>query len=190
MKDPATFLAPTRLDAGEFVLRAYEIGDARALNEAVNASYEHLKPWMAWAAPDTPLEQSEATVRRFIAGYCRNEDFTMGIWQGDRCLGGTGFHLRVGAPGWGNAEIGMWLRGDMAGHGFGTCVLAALLDWGFDAWGWERLVWRCSTENHASRRVAEKNGMKLEGVARQELPIYGIRHDTFIFSLIRADRPA
>jgi RimJ/RimL family protein N-acetyltransferase len=188
MQDPATFIAPLRYDAGEFQIGAYRLGDGGALAEAVNASYEHLRTWMPWAKPDETAELAELNVRRFIGRYFLNEDFTMGIFDGDRVIGGTGFHLRVGPPGSRNAEIGMWIHGDLAGTGLGTRVLRAILTWGFDEWGWERLVWRCATDNVPSRRVAEKAGMTLEGIARQDVSYQGKRFDTCVFSMLRSDQ--
>lgn len=187
MKDPATFLAPLEHDVGEFVLRAYQIGDGEALSKAVNQSYEHLKPWMPWAKPDQPVEESEQIVRRFLARYLLNEEFGLGIFQGTEQVGGTGFHLRVGPTGSGSAEIGMWIRADHASQGMGTRVLNAMLQWGFDEWGWVRLVWRSAADNIASQRVAEKCGMILEGTARQEILHDGRRHDMLVFSKLRSD---
>src|SRR5690606_26587299 len=93
---------------------------------------------------------------------------TIGVWEpGEgRLLGGCGYHLREGALWLGNAEIGMWIRGDAAHRGLGTRVLRELLRWGFTEWPWRRLSWRCSSANVASQRVAEKAGLRREGVLR------------------------
>ena len=131
---------------------------------------------------------AEARCRRFAARYLLNEDFTLGIWDGDRMAGGTGFHLR-GAPLelW-KADIGMWIRGSYAGQGLGTRVLRAMLTWGFEEWGWERLSWHCDTRNIASARVAQKNGMVLEGTLRSDaLDVEGRRRDTHIFAMLRQE---
>lgn len=184
MRDPATFLAPLECDAGEFVIRAYRVGDGPALARSVTESYEHLVEWMPWAQPERGVEEAERDVRRFLARYLLNEDFVMGIWEGERLVGGTGFHLRVGSPASGNAEIGMWIHADFAGKGLGTRVLCTMLEWGLGEWGWERLVWRCAVTNHASRRVAEKAGMTLEGIARREIEHNDRRHDVMVFAMV------
>lgn len=187
MQDPATFIAPLRCDAGDFEVGMYRIGDGAALARSIRESYEHLRPWMPWAKPDETAEQAEINVRRFIARYLLNEEYIMGVFEGERVVGATGFHLRVGAPGSGNAEIGMWIHAEYAGNGLGTRVLQAMLKWGFGDWGWERLVWRCDTTNHASKRVAEKAGMTLEGIARQDAPRDDGRTDTYVFAMLRSD---
>ncbi len=74
------------------------------------------------------------------------------------------------------AEVGMWIRASEAGQGLGTAVLKALLQWGFAEWPWERIYWRCDSDNIASARTAEKAGMVKEGELRQD----GFKHDSTI----------
>lgn len=187
MKTP--FFAPESFQAGDFMLRLYRTGDGAALREATLSSYEHLRPWMPWAVTDEPLEKVEERCRLFAASALRSEDFVLGAWMGDELVAGTGFHLRWGPLEWGVAEIGMWVRASRAGSGIGSRVLAAMLAWGFDEWGWERLVWRCDTLNVASARVAEKNGMVREATLRSAmLGVDGERRDVHLYASLRCDR--
>lgn len=182
------FFAPAEYAVDGMALRSYRPGDGAAIQAAVNSSYEHLKPWMPWATASQSLEESEALARRFAAEYLLNQNFVIGIWVGDDLAGGTGFHLRAGPLESRNAEIGMWIRSSYAGQGLGTRALAAMLRWGFEAWGWERLVWLCDTRNLASARVAEKNGLTREGTLRSDtLDVEGKRHDTHIYAILREE---
>ena len=132
------------------------------------------------------MEAAEVRCRRFAARYLLNEDFTLGIWVGDQLAGGTGFHLRGGPIAWRSAEIGMWIRGSYAGQGLGTRALGAMLKWGFEEWGWQRLSWHCDTRNHASASVARKNGLTLEATLRSDaLDVEGQRRDTYVFAILR-----
>jgi RimJ/RimL family protein N-acetyltransferase/3-hydroxyisobutyrate dehydrogenase-like beta-hydroxyacid dehydrogenase len=186
--EDAPFFAPTEHATPEFTIRAYRPGDGAAMRRAVNSSYEHLRPWMPWASPDQSLAQSEQLARRFAASYLTNSDFVLGVWVGDELAGGTGFHLRGGPVDAGTAEIGMWIGAAHAGRGLGTRALAAMLRWGFSEWPWQRLTWHCDTRNHASRRVAEKNGMRLEGTLRGDaLDVEGQRRDTLLFGLLKEE---
>ncbi|HNT76608.1 MAG TPA: GNAT family protein [Anaerolineae bacterium] len=185
---PEPFFAPEELVTDDFIVRCYLPGDGPALAEACNASYEHLKTYMDWAKPHTEDNESESLARRFRGQYLLSNDFVLGIWAPDnqRLLGGSGFHLRNAPLEDQAAEIGMWIRADAAGQGLGTRVLRALLGWGFSAWPWERLAWRCDARNIASRRTAEKAGMQYEGCLRGEIPLSdGTRRDTLCFAVLR-----
>jgi RimJ/RimL family protein N-acetyltransferase len=182
------FFAPAELHSGDLTIRTYRPGDGPALQKATIASYEHLRPWMPWATAEQTIEQAEALCRRFAANYLLNQDFTLSIWLGNELAGGSGFHLRGGGLESGNAEIGMWIAGSHAGQGLGTRVLAALIEWGFGTWGWERLEWRCDTNNLASARVAEKNGLVREGTLRSNVfDVHGRRRDTHIYAILRGE---
>jgi RimJ/RimL family protein N-acetyltransferase len=183
--------APERHEADGFILRSYDLGDGPLLADAVNASYDHLRPWMPWAKPHQSLEDSEIVVRRARARYLLADDFTLGVFSEDgaQLLGGTGFHLREGPLASGCAEIGMFIRKSAAGQGLGTRVLRAMLHWGFSEWPWLRLAWRCDQRNLASVRIAEKVGLRLEGVLHGQRAHVGEgRRDTACYALCRVDR--
>lgn len=182
------FDPPRRLECGDFVIRAYEMGDGPALLRAVDESLGHLREWMPWAQPDRTLEDTEQLCRSFAAKYLLNEDYVLGIWRDDRLIGGTGYHLRWGPREWKIAEIGMWIHADEAGKGLGTRALAELLRWGFETWEWQRIVWRTDTRNRGSIRVAEKNGLTLEGTLRSDgLDVRGEPRDMHVFAMLKSE---
>ena len=183
-------VAPERHAADGFVLRSYDVGDGALLSDAVNESYDHLRTWMIWAKPHQAIDESERKVREFRGRYLLAQDFVLGIFSADerRLLGGTGFHLREGPLATGCAEIGMFIRQSEAGGGLGTRVLKSLLHWGFSEWPWLRLSWRCDQRNVGSARVAEKAGLRLEGVLRgQRADVGEGRKDTMCYALTKAE---
>ncbi len=151
---------------------------------------------MPWAVPHMPVEDGEKLVRQFRARYLLAEGFVIGVFSSDemRLLGSAGFHLREGPITTGCAEIGMFIRQSEAGRGLGPRVVTAMLEWGFSAWPWLRLAWRCDQRNLASIRVAEKCGLRHEGVLRGQLAHVGNgRRDTACYALTKQDwlaRPA
>jgi ribosomal-protein-serine acetyltransferase len=182
------WFAPERYETPDFVLRPYDAGDGALLVDAHAESYEHLRPWMPWARPDPAIDDCETLARRFRAKYLMHEDFVLGVFthDGRRLLAGTGFHLREGPLSSRCAEMGMFVRASEAGRGLGTRIVTALLEWGFDAWPWLRLAWRCDDRNLASRRVAEKAGLRLEGLLRgQAAEVGGGRRDTACYALTK-----
>lgn len=189
-------IAPDRFETPEFTLRSYREDDGPALRDATNSSYEHLAPFMPWATPHQSAEEAEALVRRFRGNWLLSTDFVIALVSPDdrELFGGGGFHLREGSLETCNAEMGMWIRASRAGQGLGTRFLASMLEWGFTAWPWERLSWRCDAENAASIRIAEKVGLRREGTLTSHmLAPDGKRRDTVCFAILRrewADRHA
>lgn len=182
--------APDLYEGPGFVVRSYREGDGPLLSDAVNESFEHLRPWMPWATPHQRVQDSERLVRQFRARYLLAEDFVLGIFSTDekRLLGGTGFHLREGPLSTACAELGMFIRQSEAHRGLGSSVLSSLLDWGFTDWPWLRLAWRCDERNLASVRVAEKAGLRREGVLRSQHADVGEgRRDTVCYAMTRHD---
>jgi ribosomal-protein-serine acetyltransferase len=163
MLDP--HLLPDRLDADGFVVRSWMPGDGPGLLAALLPSHAHLKRWMPWSDPDPDPDEVAQRVRMFRGDWLLSTNFVAAVWDPTETmvLGGTGFHLRGRPLERAEAEIGMWIAAPAANRGLGTAVLLEMLSWGFDTWGFERLEWHCDAENHASRRVAEKAGMRLEG---------------------------
>lgn len=182
-------IAPEVWEGPDFVLRCYRPGDGALFHEAARSSYEHLKDYMPWARPDGgSLEDVEQLARSARGRYLLATDFMVAVVspQGDRFLGGTGFHLNEGPLSQRNAEVGMWIRADASGQGLGTRVLAAMLRWGFTEWPWLRLTWRCDSRNLASAKVAERNHMQLEAVLRNHIfDHHGYRRDTMCFAAWR-----
>jgi RimJ/RimL family protein N-acetyltransferase len=182
--------APQRFEAAGLILRSYDVGDGPRVTDAVDESYEHLRPWMPWATPHQSVEDSERLVRQCRARYLLAEDFVIGIFSADetRLLGGTGFHLREGPISTGCAELGMFIRASEAKRGLGARVLTTLLDWGFSEWPWLRLAWRCDQRNLASIRIAEKCGLRHEGVLRgQQAHVGEGRRDTVCYALTKQE---
>ena len=64
------------------------------------------------------------------------------------------------------AEIGFSVAPHARHRGYATAAVRTLAEWGIDALGLARIVWRAQVGNEASRRVAEKAGFTYEGIAR------------------------
>jgi RimJ/RimL family protein N-acetyltransferase len=158
-------------ESGRLIVRWYVAEDAEELHTAVAADRDALRGFLPW------IESTHRNVResqRFIAhaaGYRAQtsaDDFVMAIFDREdgRLVGGTGFH-RIDPP-QATAEIGYWIRPGLWGRGLATETAAALLDVGFREWGFRRLRLCCAGNNHASIRVIDKVGARLEAVERQE----------------------
>ena len=53
-------------------------------------------------------------------------------------------------------ELGLWLKESAHGQGFGSEVVASLVEWGHATFGKEYFTYPVAIRNTASRRIAEK----------------------------------
>jgi RimJ/RimL family protein N-acetyltransferase len=128
---------------------------------AINASLEHLRPWMAWAQEPATEERLAQVYADGDRAWTERTDFLYVVVDADgEVVGGTGLHPRLGSTG---LEIGYWIHVDRAGRGLATEVARALTSAAFALPGIERVRIQCSVDNVASARVAEKLGFVLVG---------------------------
>ncbi len=184
---------PYRIVTERLVIRCWDPADAPRLKTAVDASLDHLRPWMPWAYSEPQsLEQKVELLRAFRGRFDLGEDFVYGILARDESevLGGSGLHTRAGA---GAFEIGYWVRASAVGQGIATEATAALTRAGIELAGAERIEIRVDPENERSLRVPRKLAFVEEAVLRRRLPprtpAEGMR-DAVVFSLLAGELPS
>jgi RimJ/RimL family protein N-acetyltransferase len=85
---------PDQLVGNRVVVRPWDEADARELWEAVDASREHLEPWMPWVEayhnPDAAMEY----IRRSAGRWMLREELAVAIVETatGRVLGSSGLH--------------------------------------------------------------------------------------------------
>ncbi len=180
---------PPVLVGDGFTVRPWTPQDAAALFTAVSRSAPYLRRFMPWVdgqrTPDAVRSELGQVAVRWRAG----EDFRLAIvGPHGAIVGSTGFHPRGGALGPGVSEIGMWIVPEEAGRGLGRRVAAAMVRWGFDAWGWRRLEIRCQVDNGPSRRIAERLGFRWEGRLRGVIVDgHGTPRDVAVYGRLATD---
>jgi RimJ/RimL family protein N-acetyltransferase len=167
-------------------LRCWQPEDAPLLKAAIDASLEHLRPWMPWAHQEpSDIEAKIALLRRYRGKFDLGEDFVYGVFSRDekQVLGGTGLHLRLGE---GAREIGYWIHKEHVGRGLATELTTALTKVAFEVDGVERVEIHCDPENRASAAVARKSGFVHEKTVQKEAVDDGVPVCEMIW-VMRAD---
>jgi RimJ/RimL family protein N-acetyltransferase len=183
---PAYRITTTRL-----VIRCWNPADAPLLKAAVDASLEHLRPWMPWAEQEPQaLDQKIEGLRRFRGKFDLGQDFVYGIFnrQESQVLGGTGLHTRAGE---GAREIGYWIHADWINRGLATEASAALTRVAFEIDHVDRVEIHCDPANVRSAAVPRKLSYTHEATLRQRLPLSdGAFRDAMIWTLLAGEYPA
>ncbi len=155
--------------------------DAPVVAAAVQASRAQLLPFMPWAND----AYSEVDALRWINGEVGDAHRFMMIDANGTFVGGCGLNLVNEVNN--TANLGYWVHSAHTGRGHATAATRLLARYGLVEVGYQRLEVFMSTENHASRRVAEKAGALFEGIARSRLLVHGKAHDAHVFSFVTGD---
>lgn len=179
-----------RIEARRLVLRCWAPADAPLLKAAIDASLDHLRPWMPWARGEQ--EDVDARVKRlrqWRANFDLDQDYFYGIWNPgeERVLGGAGLHTRRGPD---TLEIGYWIHADHINQGLATEATAALTQVAFEVNGVRCVEIRNGSDNVRSASVPRKLGFVHEATLRQRLPVPSGEHrDVMIWSLLAGEYP-
>ena len=181
---------PYRIETERLVIRCYEPDDAPLLKSAVDASVEHLRPWMPWARfePQT-IDEKVELCRSFRGQFDLDQNYVYGIFSPDESelIGGAGFHPRSDE---GSLEIGYWVAAGALGQGIATEVTAVETRVGFEVCGLDRIDIQVEPRNERSLRIPRKLGFTEEGTLRRRLEPSDDgepRRDSVVFSMLREE---
>ncbi|HKS28463.1 MAG TPA: GNAT family N-acetyltransferase [Pyrinomonadaceae bacterium] len=130
---------------------------------------------------DQSRERVEQRLQYYISHY---EPHGFGMWavllkETGQMIGWCGLMFLDETP---EVEVGYGVARDYWGKGLMTEAAHACLRYGFERVGLERIVAVAMPENHASRRIMEKLGMRYEKIVHHyghDLVYYAIGRDEF-----------
>lgn len=158
---PTVIRLPERLEADGLVLRRWTIDDATALQRAVAASEEHLRPWMPWmAAEPIELEARRQLIERWRHGWEAGGDSVLGVYVDGEVAGSTGLHRRRGPDA---LEIGYWIHSDFLRRGLATKVAGSLTEAALALPGIEAVEIHHDKANQVSARIPRALGYRFLG---------------------------
>ena len=86
-----------------------------------------------------------------------------------------------------SAEISYCLKSGSWGQGIMTEALDAMLKFGFEDYGFNRIVAKVMKGNAGSIKVLQKLGFVQEGILRESLYKNGQYHDLIVFSILKSE---
>lgn len=150
-----------RIDS-DIELALIEESFAEAYCLLVSNQIDYLSQWLAWPA----FCQSEQDFRHFIQrslhDYAEGQSLTCAIRYKGELVGNCSFNSidhdlsRV--------KIGYWLSQHHNGKGIITRTVVKLIDLAFNHYHINKVELAAAVDNWPSRKVAERVGMKLEGI--------------------------
>lgn len=156
---------------------------ASRYTELVSEQLDYLSQWLAWPPHCQSEQDFKLFIQRSLHDYADGKSMTCAIVYKGEIVGNCSFNsinydtLTV--------EVGYWLSQCHQGNGIMTRVVTSLIDIAFDELGMEKVQLAAAKDNAASRAVAERVGMALEGIITNkekvsdrilDHAIYGIHH--------------
>ena len=170
-------------------LRCWNPQDAPAIKAAVDASREHLIPWMPWARQESTLQMQIERLRQVRGAFDLGRDFEYGILSRDesQVLGSSGLHTHADERA---REIGYWIHVDHTRQGYATETSAALTKVAFLIEDMDRVEIHCDPANAASAAIPRKLGYAHEATLRRRSHwADGKVEDSMIWTLFANDFP-
>lgn len=174
---------PPALDTRRLALRALTLEDvddlfAFASDPAVAAYLD----WPVHATRADSLHQLKRTHLRYATGH-----YEWGIVErsAGRLIGTCGFVAWT--PKHRRAEITYVVAREWWSKGVATEAAAAVIGFGFEELGLNRIEAHCLPEHAASQRVMAKLGMQFEGILREHVLLKGRFVDLAVYAVLRGD---
>ena len=181
MIEPVLLDLPATIETARLLMRPPRPGDGAVVFDAVTQSLPELRQFLAslpWVAVEQSLSASEVYCRQAQANFIARKELPFLLFE-------VGSGLLVGAAGlhhldWNTpkVEIGYWGRTSTAGRGLIGEAVRALTQMAFAHLKAVRIELLTDADNLPSRRLAERTGFALEGIARCErrAPDGSLRH--------------
>jgi [ribosomal protein S5]-alanine N-acetyltransferase len=168
----------TRLVGPRVVLRPLEPADGNAWREVRLRNRDWLEPWEPLPEPGSPdLTRDSAAFKARCASAARQRHLDtahpLGIFLHDGTLVGEINLSGIQRGPFQSAHVGYWIDESHAGQGLVPESLVLILKLAFEDLRLHRVEVAIVPRNQASRRVAEKLGLREEGIARDYLLIRG-----------------
>ncbi len=179
------------LSGRRVLLRPLVVGDFEAWREVRQRSRAWLVKWEPRPLPGQPDATED---RRVFAARCGARErerqlgsgFGFGIFVGGRFAGEINLSSVQRGP-YQNAYVGYWIDEAMAGRGYIPEAFVVVCRFAFEDLALHRLQASIIPRNLASRRVAEKVGLREEGIATRYLEINGIWEDHVRYAITVED---
>jgi len=180
---------PKRLETERLILRKIAYDDAEEFFMLEKSSYpDHLKPFSPERLEPASDREGITIMRQaIIESEYRWDDgfdyrFMITVKPDRNIIGQIGVTNVIRGVSQ-SAYVGYWISREHVNKGYATEALERILRFGFEDLRLHRLTLWIMPENLASLRVAEKLGLRYEGLAQRALFLGGKWQDTRIYAI-------
>jgi len=159
-------------------------GDALELFNLVDENRAYLREWLPWLDDVNSVDDEVAMIRSLSEPNPDDFRFYL-IRQSGEIVGVIGmnwvdYHNR-------SFGLGYWVSQSSAGRGIITKACSRLIDHCFDDLKLHRSVIEAAVENYPSRAIAERLGMRLEGISKDREWLYDHFTDSSLYAITASE---
>ena len=174
-------LAPGLIVEEGLELSIVKDDDAEEMFLKIEENRAYLREWLPWL-DDTKTLQDEIS---FIAICLDDFEKRKGAFYAIRFHGEIIGTISINWIDWANkgCGVGYWLSESHMGRGYVTKACNSLMEHCFEGLGLHRFVLESAVENHASRAVAERLGLRMEGISKDREWLYDHFTDSVMYAI-------
>lgn len=156
---------------------------AQSTFQLIDGNRQYLKQWLPWVDNMATEDDFKGHILDSKDKYLKGTDWPGVIIVDGEAAGRMGMHYihaqnKIGA-------IGYWLAPQFQGKGIITKACRAMINYGFETMGLNRIEIKCGTGNYKSLAVPERLHFTKEGVLRQGEFLYGHFIDLYIYAMLK-----
>jgi ribosomal-protein-serine acetyltransferase len=158
---------------------------ASLLFALVDANREWLGKWLSFPGKTHSVEDSKVFIEKSLTRYEKDNGFWAGIWYRNELAGAIGYlYIDSSAR---KTEIGYWLGSRFAGKGLVTKSCECFITHAFEVCKLNKVEINMAEKNEKSKAVAERLGLKREGVIRDYEFLNEQYHNRYIYGMLRKE---
>ena len=171
-----------------YILRLLEKNDAVQLLALIDRNRPRLLDYFPVTSRSiTDIKTAKNYIKQKTAEAAKREHYTYVIEDENKTL--QGLFILKNIDWWvPKGELAYFIDKDIEGKGIMTKAMAEMVRYCFDSLDMNKLFILTSTDNQSSRKIAEKNGFKVEGILRQNYRIPSGLVDNVHYGLLRGER--
>ena len=166
-------------------LSILSLSDAREIFKLVDENRIYLRKTLPWLDEVNSLDEQISYISHCISDYELYKGIMYSVSSDGDIIGTIGLNLIDYENR--SCGVGYWVSEEFAGKGIATRCCSRLIDHCFNDLNLHRFVLEAAIENIASCRVAEKLGLRLEGVIKDREWLYDRFLDANLYAVTKPE---
>ena len=177
--------SPSLVVDNQLSLSILSLSDAREIFKLVDENRIYLRKTLPWLDEVNSLDEQISYISHCISDYELYKGIMYSVSSDGDIIGTIGLN----SIDYENRScgVGYWVSEEFAGKGIATRCCSRLIDHCFNDLNLHRFVLEAAIENIASCRVAEKLGLRLEGVIKDREWLYDRFLDANLYAVTKPE---